>query len=248
MDAGELDGRTGIVVGGSGIGHAIVRSLECRGANVAVVDLSAPGTGTDRSDGSAFVADADFRDVDSIADAFRACARMVGPVSSAVWAHADRLALSPRPLVEIDESEWKRRSEEQILAAIACAQAAREAFDGRGGQLVFVVPTIGITGAAGLAPDAAAAEGIKLAAKSAARQWGVDGIVAYCVAVPIEAYRSPGEEYGSQLAMVTPFPAALGRWPDRERDLGDVISLLLEPRAHFLTGSTFSVDGGVLLQ
>ena len=43
----------------------------------------------------------------------------------------------------------------------------------RGGAFVVITPVVGMSGAAELGPYSAAVEGVRLLAKSAARQWGV---------------------------------------------------------------------------
>jgi 3-oxoacyl-[acyl-carrier protein] reductase len=108
---------------------------------------------------------------------------------------------------------------------------------GRGGRIVFVTPTVALTGAAQLVPYASAVEGIRALAKSAARQWGTDGITVNCVAPPVEllgdATSPPGLE-----------AAALGREPDARADVAPVLALLAAPGAHFVTGTTIVLDGG----
>ena len=80
-----------------------------------------------------------------------------------------------------------------LYEALWCSQAAFATFTNparelaaRGGHLVFVTPTIGITGVDGLVPYATAVEGIRALAKSAARQWGEAGVRVNCVAPPVE--------------------------------------------------------------
>jgi 3-oxoacyl-[acyl-carrier protein] reductase len=110
-----------------------------------------------------------------------------------------------------------------------------------GGRVVVVVPTFSMSGAPGFAAGAAAAEGQRLLAKSAARQWGADGITVNCVAVAPE--QIIGERAGSAtMALADP---ALGGAGDAEADIGPVVVFLASDAAHFVTGATISADGGV---
>jgi 3-oxoacyl-[acyl-carrier protein] reductase len=103
--------------------------------------------------------------------------------------------------------------------------------------LVYVVPTIGLTGAAGFAPFATAAEGVRALAKGVAKTWGVDGITVNTI-----AYALTGDPATMSHSLV---PPALGSTGDVEADIAPVIALLSSPDAHFVTGSTLVLDGGI---
>ena len=119
-------------------------------------------------------------------------------------------------------------------------QASFTVFHGGGGRIVFVTPTVSMSGAPGLAPYAAALEGQRLLAKSAARQWGPDGITVNCLA--------PAPEHvpiGVASSDVSLAPPALGGPGDAETDLGPAVVFLASDDAHFVTGVTLCADGGV---
>jgi 3-oxoacyl-[acyl-carrier protein] reductase len=111
---------------------------------------------------------------------------------------------------------------------------------GRGGRIVLVTPTVSMSGAEQLVPYTVAVEGQRLMAKSAARQWGPDGITVNCLA--------PAPEHvpiGVASMSVSLAPPALGGPGDVVKDLGPVAAWLASDAAHFLTGATVSADGGV---
>jgi 3-oxoacyl-[acyl-carrier protein] reductase len=207
-----------------GIGRAIADGLETSGFVVGRVED--PG-------GSRADAERAFRDAAAGLDA----------AGAYVHAFVDRDALEPAAITETSEAEWARRGEEVLRTAVWCAQAAWTLLHERGGRIVFVTPTISMTGAAGLTPYATAVEGIRSLAKSAARQWGAAGITVGCVAPPVELML---EDTAARSEPTIGEPA-LGGMPDPRADLAPVVALLLSDDAHALTGTTLTVDGGVLM-
>jgi len=206
-----LDGRVVLVTGGgTGIGREISLGLGDLGAAVSTVD----GPITSPADAQA---------------AFAAKAH----VDAAVHALVDPDALVPTPFADTDEASWDRRCEALLRTALWCCQAAFTVLAERGGRIVLVTPTAGLTGAAGRAPYATAVEGMRSLAKSAARQWRVHGITVNCVAPPVES-------------MIPGVGDAEGDG-DVRADVAPVVAMLVADAAHFLTGTTIVVDGGVVM-
>lgn len=138
------------------------------------------------------------------------------------------IGIEPRPL----EDDWLARCDAPLRWALDEARAAREHLIGRGGgRLVFVVPSFGLTGAAGLVAEATAAEGVRSLAKSAARQWGTEGITVACVARRVA---------GPEVALPS-LP------PPTPEDVAGAVAILLDPRSRPVTGATVVVDGGTVL-
>jgi 3-oxoacyl-[acyl-carrier protein] reductase len=170
----------------------------------------------------------------------RAGARVV-PVAAAfdagerpnavVYAALDPVALEARPLVDVDDVRFAAIWERGMRAAIACCQSAFRAFAGAGGRIVFVVPTVSMSGAAGLAPLCALLEGQRILAKSAARQWGPAGITVNVLAPALAGFD------GDTISLA---PPALG-----PIDVGEVLVGLLAPEMRDVTGTTVGADGGI---
>jgi 3-oxoacyl-[acyl-carrier protein] reductase len=144
------------------------------------------------------------------------------------------------PFHEVDDARWDAVWERTMRNAIAVLQAGYRAMRERGGSFVVVTPVVGMSGAAELGPYSAAVEGVRLLAKSAARQWGADGIRVNCLAPAPE--HVPIGVASSALALS---PPALGGPGDVETDLGPIVAWLLSDDAHFVTGVTLCADGGV---
>lgn len=139
--------------------------------------------------------------------------------------------LTERPLAETAADEWAERCHRLLTAAIDAAQAAHARMAGRGGHLVFVTPSFGLTGAAGLVPITTAAEGVRSLAKTASRQWGADGITVSCVARRVA---------GPQVAIPTLDPPT-------DDQVAGVVALLATAEAAAVPGATLVVDGGTVL-
>jgi 3-oxoacyl-[acyl-carrier protein] reductase len=135
------------------------------------------------------------------------------------------------PLADTDPDAWARRCDRVITEAIDAALAAHARMVGRGGRIVFVTPSFGLTGAAGLVPLATAAEGVRSLAKTAARQWGADGITVSCVARRVA---------GPEVAIPT-----FG--PPTDDDVANTVALLASEHSGAVTGATLVVDGGTVL-
>jgi 3-oxoacyl-[acyl-carrier protein] reductase len=131
----------------------------------------------------------------------------------------DSDALIQVPLVDTDESSWEERCEAVVLDALHRAQQAFSSFEGGGGRIVFVMPSVSLVGAVGLVPLTTALEGVRALAKSAARQWADHGITVNCVVGDIE----------------------------RRDEIAGVVDFLAGEAGGAITGQTIVVDGGSVM-
>jgi 3-oxoacyl-[acyl-carrier protein] reductase len=166
--------------------------------------------------------------------------RVSAALDGVVHAAMPAVAYERMPFHEVDDARWDAVWEQTMRDAIAVLQTGYRAMHERGGAFVVITPVIGMSGAAELGPYSAAVEGVRLLAKSAARQWGADGIRVNCLA-PAPEHLPIGVDSGA-LALS---PPALGGPGDVEADLGPIVAWLLSDDAHFVTGVTLCADGGV---
>lgn len=155
----------------------------------------------------------------------------------------DDAALVPQELADTDPDEWDARGEALLRDAIFTFQAAHSRFSPTGtGRVVLVAPTSGFTGAGGFVPASTAIEGARSLAKSAARQWGPQGITVNTLLVP-PAVVAP------ELVAATTFeaPPAVGRLPDLRDDVAATIAHFAAPTSGGITGATVIVDGGSVM-
>ena len=230
-----------VVGGGTGLGREVAWGLTDAGMAVAVVGPSGEeptvATALEAEGRRAVGVRAAVDTASGAAEAFSAAADALGPPDLIVHALTDPKTLVAAPIADTEPTEWDERCEGVVRAALVTAQAAWTVLRARGGRIVFVIPTVALTGAANLVPYVSAVEGIRALAKSAARQWGSDGITVNCVAPPLELVGDAASPPGLEAT-------ALGREPDARADVAPVLALLAAPGAHFVTGTTIVVDGG----
>ena len=215
----DFDGTTALVVGTGPLTAKLAAGLAELGIEVVVVD---PPASREES-ATAFAA----HDV---------------PDAVVVVAGVDG-ALEDRPLAETDDAAWDREAEAPIRSAFYTVQAAYERFGGRGGAIVAAVPSIALTGAAGLVPFASASEGIRLIVKSAARAWGAEGIRVNCVLLPIEDWGfTPAEGHAVPNRYGPSLPGA-----NSNTDAAGAVAMLISPLASGVNGTTVGVDRGTVL-
>ena len=129
----------------------------------------------------------------------------------------------------VDDTIW------QTLVSLQTAHSSMK----RGGRIVVVVPTIGMAGAAGLVDYTTAIEGIRAMAKSAARQWGSQGIGVNMVAAPLSVFTADIDT--SHLSV------AVRDDPTLIHSIVETAKFLLRGDLDHLTGETIIVDGGSVM-
>jgi 3-oxoacyl-[acyl-carrier protein] reductase len=163
-----------------------------------------------------------------------------GPADVVVHAAMPEIAFERVDFADVDDDRWDAVWEGTMRTTLFVLQAAFRAMQGRGGSIVLVTPTVSMSGAERLVPYTTAVEGQRLLAKSAARQWGPDGIRVNCVAPAPEQVPIGVESMSVSLA-----PPALGGPGDVVTDVAPVAVWLASDAAHFVTGVTICADGGV---
>src|SRR5947199_6323081 len=221
-----LTGRVAVVTGaGTPVADGIAAALEAAGATVGLVGGDRLRTRADAE--AAFAA---------------VCDDAGGSLDALVHAFVDAAATRPSPLADVDAATFEAAWEGTMHAALFALQAAFGRMRDRGGRMLVVTPTASMSGSAGLVPYTMAVEGLRLLAKSAARQWGADGITVNCLAPAPEVALGDAAVAGESVSLA---PPALGRAGDPAADLGPVAAWLIGPDSGFVTGVTICADGGV---
>lgn len=145
-------------------------------------------------------------------------------------------------LADLDLAGWMAACEAPLARVRLGLAAAKRALGERGGCIVVVGPTAAVTGEAGLVGYTAAAEGAHALVKACARGWGADGVRVHWVQTTTTLLTGVGP--GASVAL---WDESLGREPTLRGDVAQAVAGLASPAMAFVTGSTLSVDGGMVL-
>ena len=156
------------------------------------------------------------------------------------------------PLERVTEADFDLVLETGPKGTLSLMQAVLPAMRERGrGRIVTFGSSMGNTGAPGYGPYSAAKEAVRSLTRTAAREWGPDGITVNCVCPASVAHRMPVGDENSERArafaeMYKDHP--LGRDGDPEADIAPVVAFLLSDASQYMTGQTFMVDGGGIMR
>ncbi len=170
-----------------------------------------------------------------LADALRSAGPIVDNAATVVVASVDSRSI---PFDHLTDEDFDLAWEQPMLAAIGAFQRAHRAGHSR---VIAIVPTIGMSGAPTLAHASATAEAVRVLVKSAARQWGRDGITVNCIAVAPSLFGIDERIVGA----VSIAPPALASAGDIVSDIVPLIRMLAANDAHHVTGATLTADGGL---
>ena len=257
----DLAGRVALVTGASkGIGRAIALELAEAGA-----DLVINARGSAALDAVAADIRARGRQVEAVpADvATEGGARLVVERAVARFGRVDVLVNnagkgSPKRLLDLTEEDWHASFELNFMAAVRLSLARVPLMRTHGGgRIVNISSRVGRQPDPYFAPYAAAKAALINFTKSLANAFSKDGVLANCVVPGLvrteaveEAARKSAEATGKTVEEVfaetlraRPIPA--GRMGEPE-DVAGLVVFLASPRASWITGATFGVDGGIL--
>ncbi len=114
------------------------------------------------------------------------------------------------------------------------------------GRIVNFASSMGITGGRGFAAYNASKEAIRALTRTAAREWGSDGIVVNAIA-PAAATHHGDAAKQSEGYRTFIENCPMGRQGDPELDIGPIAWFLCSDACRYLTGHTFMADGGAFM-
>jgi NAD(P)-dependent dehydrogenase (short-subunit alcohol dehydrogenase family) len=182
-----------LVTGGHALADGIARGLAATGAQVALVG-GTPSAGWT----PAAVIDCAFSSEDEVADAVAAAETALGGLDQVVHAWIHPRLLGERAFADVTTDEWAEVCEGSLEAAWWLARHLSVPLQrSGGGSVVFCIPSIALTGAAGYSLLATVAEGVRVLAKGCGRQWASLGVTANTVATAPHLWVGP--EVGDRL-------------------------------------------------
>src|SRR5690348_16456634 len=151
------------------------------------------------------------------------------------------------PALELDLAEWNRVIGTDLTGPFLCARhaARRMVEQGQGGRIINVTSVHEHVPRLGSAAYCAAKAGLGMLTKVLALELGEHGITVNAVAPGEIATEMTGQD--EEDAWHTSRPGnPLGR-PGHVNEVASVIGFLASPRATYVTGSSYAVDGGLTL-
>ena len=244
----ELENKIAFITGARrGIGRAIALQLAQNGADCVLIARSEPTELADeiRALGRrALPLALDVADAGAVESGFKDAAREMGGLNILVnnaGINADGL------LLRMKLEQWQSVIDVNLSGAFYCTKAAaRPMLKSDYGRIINITSVIGQMGNAGQANYAASKAGLIGFTKSIAKELGSRAITCNAIApgfIRTDMTAELSDESKSALLQQIP----LGNLGEAD-DVASLALFLASPHARYITGQTFNVDGGLVME
>jgi NAD(P)-dependent dehydrogenase (short-subunit alcohol dehydrogenase family) len=254
----DIQAKRIIVTGSaSGIGASAVKAFVAAGAQVVGLDVadtagqSLARAATQTGPGQAHYLHCDVSDRQQVEAVFDAAVALLGGLDALVnIAGVERKS----PAESISQEDWDLMFNVNAKGTLNTNQAAFTHLRERGGRIINFASAAGVMGVPGLAHYSASKAAVLGWTRTAAKEWGKYGITVNAVAPAMwtpmyESFRARLDEaqlkaHDDMMAGLIPLGGCLG---DPDHDMAPVLVFLVSDGAHFITGQTLAVDGGLMI-
>jgi 3-oxoacyl-[acyl-carrier protein] reductase len=247
----DLTGRVALVTGGGrGIGRAIAQSLAAAGASVVInyrgntAAADETVTAIKAADGQVTAVQADVADGAAVEGLVKTTIATYGRLDILVNnAGITRDTL----LMRMKDEDFDQVVNTNLRGVFLCTRAVlRQMSKQRAGRIINIASVVGITGNAGQANYAAAKAGIIGFTRATAREIAARNVTVNAVApgfIETEMTGVLGEE--ARKAILASIPLARLGQPN---EVANLVTFLASDAAAYITGQTFTIDGGMVMQ